>query len=273
MKTRLEQVLERCLRGRLVAVWGTPTRRLQRALGAYVWEAAGQVAVEKHYVVAGTDEDLEDFLLDEQSKPYGYVQDYLTFSDRGGELPFAWACAGVPVGRQTYFGQGVVDACENGYIESIGDFTSINSTASIHVNHQLNMTFVSDDIQSFFDGEHRALFQSKRKEDPAHPYADSKPRMTIGSDVYIGAQAFVNASRVSNIGDGAIIGSGAVVLSDVPPYAVVVGVPAMIKRYRFSPEEIETLLRVRWWAWSAEEINRNAELLMSPEAFFQQFGP
>jgi aminocyclitol acetyltransferase len=52
--------------------------------------------------------------------------------------------------------------------------------------------------------------------------------MTIGSDVYIGAHAFINASTVTSSGDGAIIGSGAVILENVPPFAVVVSVPARI---------------------------------------------
>jgi len=59
---------------------------------------------------------------------------------------------------------------------------------------------------------------------------------------------------------------------NVPPYAVVVGVPAKIKRYRFSPEMIKILLRVKWWNWSIEEINANADALMSPEIFMERFG-
>ena len=77
---------------------------------------------------------------------------------------------------------------------------------------------------------------------------------------------------MTSIGDGAIIGSGAVVLENVPPFAVVVGVPARIKRYRFSKEMIETLLRVKWWDWSIEEINENADALISPELFMKKYG-
>jgi len=62
------------------------------------------------------------------------------------------------------------------------------------------------------------------------------------------------------------------VLEDVPPYAVVVGVPAKIKHYRFSPEMIKVLLRVKWWDWSVNEINANADVLMSPEIFMERFG-
>ncbi len=159
MKTRLEQVLERSLNGREIAVWGAPTRSLLRALKLYSFRVADRVDPKNHYVVAVNDDDLSDFLADEQSKSFRYANDYLTFEDEGGELPFERMCFNVLVGRQTYFGDGVVGACKNGYIKSIGQFTSINGTAKVHVNHQLNMTFVSDDIQNFFNEESMAKFQ------------------------------------------------------------------------------------------------------------------
>jgi aminocyclitol acetyltransferase len=178
----------------------------------------------------------------------------------------------VKVGRNSYFGDAVVRACKEGYIKSIGHFTSINGSVDIAVNHQLDMTFISDDIRQFFNDENAALFQKRLLSNPNHPYAYGKIPVTVGNDVYIGANAFINASKVTNIGDGAIIGTGAVVLEDVPPYAVVVGVPAKIKKYRFPAEMIEALLRVKWWDWPIGEINANADALMSPEIFMERFG-
>lgn len=49
------------------------------------------------------------------------------------------------------------------------------------------------------------------------------------------------------IGDGAIVAAGAVVTKDVPPYAIVGGVPAKIIRYRFNPEQIDFLQQLKWW--------------------------
>lgn len=210
-------------------------------------------------------------MADAQSECFAHVKDYLVFEDEGGELPFERECFGVKIGRETYFGDNFVGGCSNGYIESIGHFTSINTSADIGVNHQLNMIFTSDDIAELFTDENKALFDSKLNADKQSPYARGKKRVTIGNDVYIGANAFINASKVTSIGDGAIIGAGAVVLDDVPPYAVVVGVPAQIKRYRFSPEMIEVLLRVQWWNWSVEDINANADALMSPDVFMERF--
>ncbi|MCL2571609.1 MAG: CatB-related O-acetyltransferase [Defluviitaleaceae bacterium] len=272
MKTRCEQVLERYLNGRKIAIWGNPTRALMRALKPYKFHIAEAVDAAKHFVVAVTENDCYDFQADDQSKTFRYFNDYIVFEDEGGETPFEWECHGVKIGRMTYFGEGIVGGCKNGYIESIGHFTSINGSADMGVNHQLDMIFTSDDIEEFFTDENKALFKSKLNASPKHPYNYNKNRITIGSDVYIGANAFINASSVTSIGHGAIIGSGTVVLDDVPPYAVVVGVPAKIKRYRFPPEMIETLLRIKWWEWSIEEINENAPTLMSPDIFFEKFG-
>jgi virginiamycin A acetyltransferase len=84
-------------------------------------------------------------------------------------------------------------------------------------------------------------------------------RITIGNDVWIGARAVILDGIT--IGDGAIVGACAVVTKDVPPYAVVAGVPARVIRYRFSEKKIRTLLELQWWEWSPEEIKaRLAEL-------------
>lgn len=71
------------------------------------------------------------------------------------------------------------------------------------------------------------------------------PQTFIGSDVWIGDNAAVR--RGITIGHGAIIGMSAVVVKDVPPYAIVVGNPGRIVRYRFSEEIVGALLELEWW--------------------------
>ncbi len=75
----------------------------------------------------------------------------------------------------------------------------------------------------------------------------------IGNDVWIGANAVLMGGV--KIGDGAVIAAGAVVTHDVPPYAIVGGVPAKVIRYRFSDELIARLLKVQWWRWSPDALS------------------
>ena len=77
--------------------------------------------------------------------------------------------------------------------------------------------------------------------------------LEIGNDVWIGANAII-MPEVNRIGDGAVIGAGAVVNRDVPPYAVVLGNPARVVKYRFSEDVIARLLAEKWWEKDIEEL-------------------
>lgn len=73
-----------------------------------------------------------------------------------------------------------------------------------------------------------------------------RPTETIfGNDVWVGSLAIVK--RGLNIGNGAIIAGGSVVVKDVPPYAIVGGVPAKVLKYRFDEETINRLESIKWW--------------------------
>ena len=54
-----------------------------------------------------------------------------------------------------------------------------------------------------------------------------------------------------------------VVSKDVPPYAIAVGNPARVVKFRFEENLIETLLSIRWWEWSPEKVAANKEVLWS----------
>jgi acetyltransferase-like isoleucine patch superfamily enzyme len=76
---------------------------------------------------------------------------------------------------------------------------------------------------------------------------------TIGNDVWIGHGAYIGAGVT--IGDGAIVGAHAVVTKDVPPYAVVAGNPAQIRKWRVPPLFISPLLRLRWWRYAPWQLD------------------
>ena len=86
-------------------------------------------------------------------------------------------------------------------------------------------------------------------------------RVVIGPDVWIGHNAIVMPGVT--IGAGAAIGSGAVVTKDVPPYAIVVGVPARVLRFRTDERTIERLLRIGWWDWPHQRIDAALEDIRS----------
>jgi acetyltransferase-like isoleucine patch superfamily enzyme len=72
-----------------------------------------------------------------------------------------------------------------------------------------------------------------------------KPVTKIQDDVWIGAKATIRAGI--SVGRGAVIGAHALVLKDVPDYAIAVGIPARILKYRFDRPLIEDLTKSRFW--------------------------
>lgn len=82
----------------------------------------------------------------------------------------------------------------------------------------------------------------------------------IGNDVWIAAGAQV--MHKVKIGNGAVIGGGAVVTRDVPPYAIVVGVPAKIIGHRCSEEQIQILEKLKWWNWPDHVLDKYIDELI-----------
>ncbi len=74
----------------------------------------------------------------------------------------------------------------------------------------------------------------------------------IGNDVWIGHGAFILPGI--KIGTGAVVAAESVVTKNVPPYAVVAGSPAVIKKFRFPKNEIERFLESRWWEFSPWDL-------------------
>ena len=91
----------------------------------------------------------------------------------------------------------------------------------------------------------------------------------IANDVWIGYGATI-LSGCNHIGNGAVIAAGAVVTHDVPPYAIVAGVPARVLRYRFDENTIILLEKSKWWEKSPDELMRYYSLIDKPDEFCEK---
>ncbi|MBU8541543.1 LbetaH domain-containing protein [Falsiroseomonas tokyonensis] len=98
-------------------------------------------------------------------------------------------------------------------------------------------------------------------------------RVTLGHDVWLGHGVIVLPGV--SIGTGAAIGAGAVVTKDIPPYAIAVGNPARVLRFRFSEAVRESLQRIAWWDWTREQLASGLDDMrkMSAESFCQKYDP
>ncbi|WP_411675832.1 CatB-related O-acetyltransferase [Caproicibacter sp.] len=90
---------------------------------------------------------------------------------------------------------------------------------------------------------------------------DNKGDIVIGNDVWIGYEAVI--MQGVTIGNGAIVGTRAVVTKDVPPYAIVGGVPAREIRKRYDLKTIAMLQKLEWWNWPYEKIRKHLREIMS----------
>lgn len=110
------------------------------------------------------------------------------------------------------------------------------------------------------------VFQNTHHSGPAKRFArfqlPSSKTTRIGNDVWVGHGVTIKQGVV--VGNGAVIGSNALVTKDVPPYAIVGGVPARIIRYRFPEEVIKQLEKIQWWNLPDEKIAEVVDLFHIP---------
>lgn len=132
-----------------------------------------------------------------------------------------------------------------------------------------NFCSIADNVQVFLGGNHRMDWVTtfpfghinqnvfNKFDGKGHP--STKGDVIIGNDVWIGGNVII-LSGVT-IGDGAVIANSSIVVKNVEPYSLVGGNPSKLIKYRFTQEQIDKLLEIKWWNWDDDKINNFAPLL------------
>ena len=168
------------------------------------------------------------------------------------------------MGNMSYYAPNVVKYQGDTGRVIIGNFASIAPDADFYVGGLHRTEWVSQyGLRTMLDlpGAHEDGFTHGRGD------------IVVGSDTWVTNGCTVMSGVT--IGDGAVVGTKAVVAKDVRPYAIVVGNPALEIGRRFSDEQVEALLRIRWWDWPTELVKERVDALSSPDvdAFIAQFDP
>lgn len=149
------------------------------------------------------------------------------------------------IGYASYIG-----ACSSIYA-NIGRYTCVATEVK---------TVLNTHPTSIYASVHPAFFSTKKQAGFSYAsenrFCEQLPLVEIGNDVWIGTRVTILGGI--SIGDGAIIAAGSVLTKDVPPYAIVGGVPAKIIKYRFDEETIKRLLEMQWWNKDENWLRANA---------------
>jgi chloramphenicol O-acetyltransferase type B len=130
----------------------------------------------------------------------------------------------------------------------IGKFCAIATGAQFMMggtqghNYDWIACYPMDFLDEDFDGYDKVPPKGQR----------NKGDTVIGNDVWIGAQAMIMPGV--RIGDGAIVGARSLITKPIGPYEIWGGNPARLIKTRFSDEQIQKLLQIRWWNWDLRRI-------------------
>lgn len=137
----------------------------------------------------------------------------------------------------------IVSGTELQNVASIGRYCSIARDVTIGQNRKSHpLEWLST---------HSAL-GGLRQQQAGMAHHEEVKQTVIGHDVWIGMDVLILEGIT--IGTGAVIGAQSLITKDVPPYAIVVGSPAKVQRYRFEPHIIEGLLASQWWNLTPHQL-------------------
>ncbi len=209
------------------------------------------------------------------------IQDPATATKNLGDAPDIHRTASV---RDTVFGKFCEVGARTKVAESsFGDFsyvvndsdiiyTTIGRFCSIAAHTRINPGNHPIDRVAMNHFTYRSSAYGLGDDDPAFFDWRRKSHCTLGHDVWIGHGAVVLPGV--SLGNGAVVGAGAIVTKDVPAFAIVVGNPARLLRYRFPPELVMALEAIAWWDWPHDRLASAMKDFrsMNIEAFCARYG-
>lgn len=174
----------------------------------------------------------------------------LVYNEKGFEITNVRGSVGNLVLGDYSYGKINLYAYSSYYQLEIGRYTSISDISIIiGGNHHTDVTTFP----------FKALFMQYPVETDNFP-----PKgINIGHDVWIGYGSIILDG--ANIGTGAIIGAGSVIRGNIPPYAIVIGNPGIVVKYRFNDEEIQMLIGSEWWLLNKESLLKINHFLYSKD--------
>lgn len=167
----------------------------------------------------------------------------------------------------------------NIYYSEIGDYTYISRNASISRVRIGKFCSIGPNLLCGW-GSHPTngistspMFYSTRRQNGItltdKDKIEERQIITIGNDVFIGAN--VTILDGITIGDGAIIGAGAVVSKNIPDYAIAVGCPIEIIKYRFNDDQIAALKRIQWWNFDENQLQDIERMFWDIDEFIKKY--
>jgi acetyltransferase-like isoleucine patch superfamily enzyme len=160
-------------------------------------------------------------------------------------------------GRGTYFDRNVnIISWSDDYHVHLGKYNSIGRDCNffLHANHRVDWITTSSQLWGPVTTEIADMHMKM-----GHPTC--KGDIIIENDVWVGAKSTIMSGV--KIHNGAVVGAGSTVTKNVPPYAIVAGNPAKVVKFRFTPEQIKSLLKIEWWNWTEDRIKTETMTLWS----------
>jgi acetyltransferase-like isoleucine patch superfamily enzyme len=190
---------------------------------------------------------------------FSFIESFLTncLKEEFVEIQPPYKIENVKIGKGTYISQNsIISETEIGKFCSIGP----NFLCGWGI-HPINGLSTSPMFYSTAKQNGRTFSRINKIEE--------RKKIVIGNDVFIGVN--VTVLDGVTIGDGAIIGAGAVVSKNIPPYAIAVGCPIKIVKYRFTSEDITKLMKIKWWDFDEKELENVEKYFFDVNTFLEKF--